>query len=327
MNMTDHESESLALFKRFIEGYLLSCVCIVGLIGNSLTCLSILSNRTRRSSATDIYILGLSFTSIFILAGFLLTHGIRYALAGFGERIYLRIFIRVFPAHITCLLIQIYLTAAIAIDRFLLICCWRTVAYRKWRTPKRILYILLCISLFCILYCLPFWFEHAIINNEYIGLSFIGSQRLFRLLMRKYLYFVFVFLLPLSSIICCTALIAHTLYRMSQTKYKMRSKYYQGKDHSRKIHTLLLSIVFVFLFTQLPYFIFNVIYALHGPDLMENLRARQYLVINNLLSTINASTTFILYALFGTKKISTPQRLWKQTKAWTNWFARARESH
>lgn len=313
-NMTDHESESLAVFKRFIEGYLLSCVCIIGLIGNSLTCLSILSNRVRRSSATDIYILGLSFISIFILAGFLLTHGIRYTLATYGDRVYPHVFIRVFPAHITCLLIQIYLTAAIAIDRFLLICCWRTVAYRKWRTPKRILYILLGISLFCIIYCLPFWFEHTIINNEYIDLSSIGAQRWFRLLMRKYLYFIFVFLIPLSCIISCTAAVAHTLYRMRHAKYKMRSKHHQGKDHSRKIHTLLLSIVFVFLFTQLPYFIFNVIYALHGPDLMENLRARQYLVINNLLSTINASTTFILYALFGTKKINPPQRVWDGDK-------------
>jgi hypothetical protein len=309
MNTTVNESESLALFKRYIEGYLLSCVGIAGLIGNSITCLSILSNRTRRSSATDIYILGLSFTSIFILAGFLLTHGIRYTLHDYGEKIYRFLFMRVFPAHMTCLLIQIYLTAAIAIDRFLLICCWRSVAYRQWRNPTRTAYILLCISLFAILYCLPFWFEHEIINDEYIGLSSIGSQRLFRLLMRTYLYFIFVFLLPLSCIIACTAAIVQTLCRMSKIKYKTRSKYFPRRHSSRKIHTLLLSIVFIFLSTQLPYFIFNVIYALHGPDLMENLRARQYLVINNLLLTINASTTFILYALFGTKKINTPQRV------------------
>jgi hypothetical protein len=64
----------------------------------------------------------------------------------------------------------------------------------------------------------------------------------------------------------------------------------------------------IFLLTQLPYFIYNVIYALQGPSLMENIRARQYLVINNLLSTINASTTFILYALFGTKKLNCPSQ-------------------
>ncbi|CAF5132317.1 unnamed protein product [Rotaria sp. Silwood1] len=47
MNITTTESENLVVFKRVIEGYILSCVCIIGLIGNSITCLSILLNRVR----------------------------------------------------------------------------------------------------------------------------------------------------------------------------------------------------------------------------------------------------------------------------------------
>ncbi|CAF0823187.1 unnamed protein product [Rotaria sp. Silwood1] len=309
MNITTTESENLVVFKRVIEGYILSCVCIIGLIGNSITCLSILLNRVRRSSPTDIYIFGLSFISIFVLAGFLLTHGIRSTFHEYGEIIHRYLFIRVFPAHVTCLLIQIYLTAAISIDRFLLICRWRTFSYRKWRTPKRIIFIILSITLFSILYCLPFWFEHVLIDNQYISLSSIGSQPLFRLLMRQYLYFIFVFFLPMSSIIICTLSIIHTLCNLTKNKYKHHVHYFHRKKHSRKIHTLLLSIMIIFLSTQLPYFIFNVIYALHGPSLMENIRARQYLVINNLLSTINASTTFILYALFGTKNSNNAQNI------------------
>ncbi|CAF4026385.1 unnamed protein product, partial [Rotaria sp. Silwood2] len=190
MNITTSESENLVVFKRVIEGYILSSVCIIGLIGNSMTCLSILLNRIRRSSPTDIYIFGLSFISIFVLAGFLLTHGIRSTFHEYGEIIHRYLFIRVFPAHVTCLLIQIYLTAAISIDRFLLICRWRTFSYRKWRTPKRIINIIISITLFSIIYCLPFWFEHVLIDNQYISLSSFGSQPLFRLLMRQYLYFI-----------------------------------------------------------------------------------------------------------------------------------------
>jgi hypothetical protein len=309
MNITASETESLVLFKRLIEGYLLSCVCIIGLIGNFITCYSILTNRIRRSSPTDIYIFGLSATSMFVLAGFILTHGIRSTFPDYGEKIHRYLFIRVFPAHVTCLLIQIYLTTAIAIDRFLLICCWQAFSYRRWRTPKRIMYIISSIILFSIIYCLPFWFEHQLIDNEHIRLSSIGSHPLFRLLMRKYLYFIFIFLLPMSCIIVCTLSIVHTLCHLNKTKYKNRLSTFQKKKHSRKIHTLLLSIMIIFLATQLPYFIYNVIYALQGPSLMENYRARQYLVINNLLSTINASTTFVLYALFGTKKSNIPQHV------------------
>jgi hypothetical protein len=309
MNITISETENLVLFKHLIEGYLLSSVCIIGLIGNSLTCSSILTNRIRRSSPTDIYIFGLSFTSIFVLAGFLLTHGIRSSFPEYGEKLHRYLFIRVFPAHVTCILIQIYLTAAISIDRFLLICCWQAFSYRKWRTPKRIIYIIISITLFSIIYCSPFWFEHVINNNKQIVLSSFGSHPLFRLLMRQYLYFIFIFLIPMSCIIICTLSIVRTLYNLTKHKHKNRLNYLQRRKHSRKINTLLLSIMTIFLLTQLPYFIYNVIYALQGPNLMENIRARQYLVINNLLSTINASTTFILYALFGTKKLTHPQQV------------------
>lgn len=304
---TNETGEHLVVFKRLIEGYLLSGVCLVGLIGNSITCISILTNRVRRSSPTDIYIFGLSFISIFVLAGFLLTHGIRSATPDYGEKIHRFVFIRVFPAHVTCLLIQIYLTTAISIDRFLLICCWQAFAYRQWRTPKRIIYIILSITLFSIIYCLPFWFEHALLENNDIVLSSFGSHPLFRLLMRQYLYFIFVFLIPMSCIIICTLSIIRTLYTLNKKKSQRQQKSLQRRQNSRKINTLLLSIMTIFLSTQLPYFIFNVIYAWQGPSLMENIRARQYLVINNLLSTINASTTFVLYALFGTKKNDIPQ--------------------
>ncbi|UJR27969.1 hypothetical protein I4U23_009227 [Adineta vaga] len=298
------DTANLVQFKRIVEGYLLSCICIIGLIGNSITCLSILFNRTRRSSPTDTFILGLSFTSIFVIAGFLLTHGIRFVFPAYGEQLHRYLFIRVFPAHVTCILIQIYLTTAISIDRFVLICSWRTISYRKWRTSTRIIYIICAIAIFAILYCLPFWFEYIITDNNDIDLSTIGAHPLFRLLMRQYLYFIFIFLLPMSCIIICTLSIVRTLYKLTKNKAKSRSNHCRRKKHSRKVNTLLLSIMIIFLITQFPYFLYNVVYALQGPSLMENIRARQYLAINNLLSTINASTTFVLYALFGTKKTS-----------------------
>ncbi|CAF1343566.1 unnamed protein product [Adineta ricciae] len=304
MNVTSTDAENLVQFKRIVEGYLLSCVCIVGLIGNSLTCLSILLNRTRRSSPTDIFILGLSFTSIFVIAGFLLTHGIRFVFPAIGEQLHRYLFLRIFPAHVTCILIQIYLTTAISIDRCLLICAWRTVSYRKWRTPNRIICLICGISIFAIIYCLPFWFEYIITDDDDIELSAIGAHPLFRILIRKYLYFVFIFLLPMSCITICTLSIVHTLYKLTKNRAKSHGNHYRRKKHSRQVNTLLLSIMIIFLTTQFPYFVYNVLYALQGPSLMENLRARQYLSINNLLSTINASTTFVLYALFGTKKPS-----------------------
>lgn len=290
--------QRLVDFKRIVEGYLLSVVCICGLLGNALTCI-ILSSRFMRTSITNIYIFALSCASSCVLLGFLLTHGIRATFH--AELFYRRIFTRVFPIHLTCLLIQIYLTAAVAFDRFILICL--PFCSQKWRSPKLAICVVLGIGVFSIIYCIPFWFEYTLIrerNETRIALSKFGANRLFRLIMRKYLYFIFVFLIPLSVILICKILIIKNLYLIQQRKRSLGTLSKHTRS-SNAINFLLLSIVFIFLFTQIPYFIFNVLYSWFGSTLMMNLLARQYLVINNLLSVINASSTFILYAFFDKK--------------------------
>jgi len=290
--------QRLAEFKRIVEGYLLSIVCICGLLGNALTCV-ILSSRFMRTSITNIYIFALSCASSCVLIAFLLTHGIRSTFR--AEAFHRSIFTRVFPIHMTCLLIQIYLTATVALDRFILICL--PFPRQKWRSPKLAIFVVMSISLFCILYSIPFWFEFELIkknNTRIITLSKFGSHPLFRLLMRKYLYFIFVFLLPLSVIVTCKILIIKKLYDIQKRKRLLRTLSKPNRS-SNAINFLLLSIVFLFLLTQLPYFVFNVLYSWRGNSFMADLHARQYLAINNLLSVINSSSTFILYAFFDRK--------------------------
>ena len=293
--MTTFSEQRLAEFKRIVEGYLLSLVCICGLLGNALTCV-ILSSRVMRTSTTNIYIFALSCASSCVLIGFLLTHGIRSTF--YAETFYRHIFTRVFPIHVTCLLIQIYLTATVAVDRFILICL--PFRGQKWRTPRHAIFVVLAVTVFCILYCVPFWFEFTLVkknNTRTIAMSKLGAHPLFRLLMRKYLYFVFVFLIPLSAILICKTMIIRKLYTVRKRKRLLGNLSKQNRS-SNAINFLLLSIVFVFLLTQLPYFVFNVLYSWFGANLMVNFRARQYLAINNLLSVINASSTFMLYAFF-----------------------------
>jgi hypothetical protein len=95
-------------------------------------------------------------------------------------------------------------------------------------------------------------------------------------------------------------MIIQKLYAVRKRKRLLGNSSKQNRS-SNAINFLLLSIVFVFLLTQLPYFVFNVLYAWLGTKLMDNFFARIYLAINNLLSVINASSTFILYAFFDRK--------------------------
>ena len=295
---TTAAGQRLAEFKHIVEGYLLSIVCICGLLGNALTCI-ILASRMMRRSTTNVYLFALSCSSSCVLVGFLLTHGIRSTFH--AETFYRHIFTKVFPVHVTCLLIQIYLTAIVAIDRFILICL--PFRGQKWRNPRHAILIVLGVALFCILYCMPFWFEYTCIkknNEQSISLTKFGAHPLFRALMRKYLYFFFVFLIPLSTILVCKIMIIKKLYTVRRRK-RLLGNLSKPNHSSNAINFLLLSIVVLFLITQFPYFIFNVLYAWLGKSLMANLRARQYLSINNLLSVINASSTFILYAFFDRK--------------------------
>ncbi|CAF4326376.1 unnamed protein product, partial [Rotaria sordida] len=162
----------------------------------------------------------------------------------------------------------------VVLDRCILICS--PFRDQKRRSPRHAVFIVLCVSLFCILYCIPFWFEFTLIkkdNTRVISVSDIGAHPLFRTLMRKYLYFVFVFIIPLSTIIICKTMIIKKLYTVRRRKRLLGNLKKQNRS-SNAINFLVLSIVFVFLVTQFPYFIFNVLYSWFGQSLMAGLRAR-----------------------------------------------------
>ncbi|CAF1663807.1 unnamed protein product [Didymodactylos carnosus] len=113
--------------------------------------------------------------------------------------------------------------------------------------------------------------------------------------MRKYLYLIFVFLIPLSILIFCKTCIIKRLIMIRKKRQQLHKQ-----DHStNSITLLLLTLAGVFLLTQFPYFLFNIIYALKGPEYMETRNARLCLSVNNILSVINASSVFILYSFFG----------------------------
>ncbi|CAF0981476.1 unnamed protein product [Didymodactylos carnosus] len=315
-------------FKRIVEGWILSCICLFGICGNLLTCI-ILSNSQMRGLSTNVYLLALSFVNTLVLIGFFLSHGLRSILYDYNlycaniysetlstlyELFYARIFLFLFPTHITCILISIYLTAAVAIDRFVLICLPHKI--QKCRTQQYSIKIIFGVSLFCIIYCLPFWFEFtnkenftnttnhsnkASQNERFIVMSEFGKRPLFRVLMRKYLYFIFVFLLPLFILIFCKACIIRRLITTHKKKRLLGTKTNKRNRSSNAITLLLLAIVFVFLITQFPYFIFNVLYSIQGPTYLSKASARLYLGINNVLAVINSSSAFILYSFFGKK--------------------------
>ncbi|CAF1569039.1 unnamed protein product [Didymodactylos carnosus] len=266
-----------------------------------------------RKSSTNLYILALSFVNIIVLIVFILSHGLRWIFYNSCSNIitsyelfYIKIFLYIYPIHITSVLTSIYLATSVTIDRFLIIC----LPYRmkKYHSKKSSLIVIISVCSFCIIYCLPFWFEFtheeekiesSKSNVTYLTLvlSNFGKKPLFRLLMRKYFYIIFVFLLPLIILIFCKTCIIRRLMAIHKTRRLL------GAQHrsNNAITLLLLSIVAIFLFTQFPYFLFNILYALNGPQYMETSNARLYLSVNNVLCVINASSVFLLYSFFGQK--------------------------
>ena len=102
MNITINQPKNLFLIKPLIEEVTFCFVCaLVGLMGNFATYYVIVYHR---SSPTDIYIFGLSSTSIFILFGFLPTHDSRSTFPEYDEKLIRRLFTRVFRAHVAWLL-------------------------------------------------------------------------------------------------------------------------------------------------------------------------------------------------------------------------------
>ena len=323
-NYTSDDLDSLLMYKHYINGWLTLFIIVIGILANSITICALLHRYMRRSS-TNSYLLALSTSNLFSLICLLLMHGLRFTLVHPYRLTYClhwyENWVAVSIPYLTPInqsfqLSGIYLIMAVSIDRYVMVKNHVKSSESNRRRHRLITWItILLIYFFSFLYTLPNWFVYTsrpVWSNltEINGLnSFnrapevkhyvtehteLGQNKLFIKLLNIYLYIPFVFAIPILILFMVNILIIYELIKIGDRKRQLGTA---GKI-DRNITIMLVSIVLVFLFCQVPLTLSH-IFRTYAPERMFERVFFIYNSLTNFLTCIYMSANFALFCFFG----------------------------
>ncbi|CAG7824937.1 unnamed protein product [Allacma fusca] len=160
-------SESHRLFEFIINGFGITIVAILGIIGNILSAV-VLSRPQMRSSVTCL-LLGLAFCDSLLVFTSALIFGL-FSLSDFmGTLTTYRLVYHpllvpyLYPISISAQTASVYLTLAVTLERYVAVC--HPLRARSLCTWRRARYCVMTVLLFAITYNLPRWWEVLIVEG------------------------------------------------------------------------------------------------------------------------------------------------------------------
>jgi len=309
-NSSDHNDvgnglDYILLFRLIVWGYVGMVLSLFGIVGNIITILVLIS-PSMRTTSTNIYLTALSCSNILFLLIFIPSYSIRYLL---GYKVYmanqppfafeiLLIRLPTTPVYNTILLSIIYLTIAVSMDRLILIKF--PLKAKQILTKRTTLITILFIYLFSIIYCIPYWLEQRYIPEiKECRLTKIGHK--IHKYTRIYIYIPVVYLIPFVTLTFINITIIQYLIVKKRRRQSIGAQITKRKTTDYYITLMLVTIIIVFVLSQLPLLILNAWYAIDRHGSYDSLRFHTLNSIGVLLIVLNTSTNFLLYCFFGQK--------------------------
>ncbi len=301
----DSGLDYILLFRLIIWGYAGMILSLFGIVGNLITILVLISPSMRKTS-TNIYLTALSCSNILFLLIFIPSYSIRYLL---GYKVYmsnqppfafeiLLTRLPTTPVYNTILLSIIYLTIALSMDRLILIKF--PLKAKNILTKRATLITILLIYIFSIVYCIPYWLEQRYIPElKQCRLTQIGVK--IHKYTRIYIYIPVVYVIPFATLTCINITIIQYLIVKKRFKQNVCGKKTKKKTGDYHITLMLVTVVIVFVLSQLPLLVLNAWYAIDPQGSYHSLKFHSLNSIGVLLIVLNTSTNFLLYCFFGQK--------------------------
>ena len=301
----DDGSTYILLFRLIVWGYVGMVLSLFGILGNIITILVLIS-PSMRTTSTNIYLTALSCSNILFLLIFIPSYSIRYLIGyplymsghpDFALEILLAR-IPTTPIYSTILLSIIYLTVAVSTDRLILVKF--PLKAKRILTPRATLVAILCIYIFSIVYCIPYWLEQQY-NPELkrCELTKIG-ERIYKYT-RIYVYIPVVNLIPFVTLTCINITIIQALIAKERRKKTLGAKTSKKKQADHYITLMLVAVIIVYVLCQSPLLVLNAWYAIDPRGSSQSLIFQSLNSIGILLIVFNTSTNFLLYCFFGQK--------------------------
>lgn len=301
----DNGLDYILLFRLIVWGYIGLILSLFGIIGNLITILALISPAMRTTS-TNIYLTALSCSNILFLLIFIPSYSVRYLL---GYRVYMsneppfafEILLQrlpTTPVYNTILLSIIYLTIAVSMDRLILIKF--PLRAKQILTKRATLVTIFIIYIFSIVYCIPYWFEQQYVpETKQCRLTKIGSK--IHKYTRIYIYIPVVYVIPFLTLTCINITIIKYLINKKRRKQSLGAKSNRRRSNDYHITLMLVTVIIVFVLSQLPLLVLNAWYAIDPNGSYQSLVFHTLNSVGILLIVLNTSTNFFLYCFFGRK--------------------------
>lgn len=295
----------ILLFRLIVWGYAGIALSLFGIFGNIITIL-VLTSPSMRTTSTNIYLTALSCSNIIFLLIFIPSYSMRYLL---GYKLYLsnqppfafEILLNRLPTtpiYNTILLSIIYLTIAVSMDRLVLIKF--PLNAKRMLTPRITLINIASIYIFSIVYCIPYWFEQRYVPElKHCVLTNFGIKM--HKYVRIYSYTPVVYVIPFLTLTSINITIILNLLAKNQRKKSLGARVNRKKQGDYHITLMLVTVIIVFVLSQLPLLILNAWYAIDRTAAQKSLVFQSLNSLGTLLIVLNTSTNFLLYCFFGQK--------------------------
>ena len=200
----------------------------------------------------------------------------------------------VWPILMITQMSTVWLTILVSVERYIAICFPLKSAYLLSLSHiKRAVTIVFLVS---VLYNVPRFFEHRIVEPAEMQKSAIVDNAFYRYIYMSTLYALTLFLVPLALLIILNAKLVCALQRGKKQWANLASR--QRKEQTLTI--IPLTIVCVFFICGTPSSVVNIIESVH-PNINSHQNANyiRLLVVANLLVVLNSACNFIIYCMLG----------------------------
>ena len=280
-------------------GPALGIICLLGLIGNSLSFITL--QRFSKDNVATILFKVLAVTDNLLLISIGATK-IPSAILHCTdlEEVYscLKTYINlyVWPVANMIHMCSVYLMMILAVTRYIAIC--KPFKAKHICTRKRLYIQLIIMTLAVILFNIPRFFEYsAVSTNVTSGRRTISLQiqthladnYLYTLLYQNIFYVTMVYAVPLFTLMVLNIKLAVELKQISNRRRDIKLQA-RGTNDKDNVTLVMVLIIFIFIVCQTPAALVEIIRLIYGFNKLPLLHRA-----SDLLLTLNSSTNFLVY--------------------------------
>jgi hypothetical protein len=211
---------------RLLLSWLSLIVCLIGLVGNLMSFIVLISEKMR--IATNVFLASLCVSGFIALLG-LLVNSVTYDLLICYELQQFLFYILasypyVYPVITTFQMASILLTVCVSVNQFACIYFSRLKSHTKrtvredCRTASKIVFLMF---LFSIIYCIPYWLKFRFTLKKGLEETELARNPLFRQLVHFWAYLPIAYIIPFSILIITNTYLIGTLMLARKRRHRL----------------------------------------------------------------------------------------------------------